>query len=67
MLDLLTPKQVADLLQIKTQTLEVWRSKHVGPAWIKLGVGKRSPIRYRLDDIEAYIKPYNATGSRAIK
>jgi len=54
--DLLTPKQVADLLQVKPDTLEAWRGKRVGPTWVKLGDGKRSPVRYRRQDIEDYLK-----------
>jgi hypothetical protein len=54
--DLLTPQQVADLLQIKTDTLEAWRGKRTGPPWIKLGEGKRSPVRYRRADVESYLK-----------
>jgi hypothetical protein len=56
MSDLLTPKQVADLLQVKTDTLEAWRGKRIGPAWIKLGDGKRSPVRYQRSDVETYLK-----------
>lgn len=58
--DLLTPQQVADLLQVKTDTLEAWRGKRQGPAWIKLGDGKRSPVRYRRADIETYLKERQA-------
>jgi predicted DNA-binding transcriptional regulator AlpA len=58
--DLLTPQQVADLLQVKTDTLEAWRGKRTGPAWIKLGDGKRSPVRYRKADIDAYLKARSA-------
>lgn len=58
--DLLTPQQVADLLQVKTDTLEAWRGKRVGPAFIKLGDGKRSPVRYRKADIETYLKARQA-------
>jgi Helix-turn-helix domain len=54
--DLLTPQQVADLLQVKTDTLEAWRGKRIGPTWLKLGDSKRSPVRYRRADVEAYLK-----------
>lgn len=54
--DLLTPTQVADLLQVKIDTLEAWRGKRIGPAWIKLGEGKRSPVRYRRADVDSYLK-----------
>ena len=54
--DLLTPQQVADLLQVKTDTLEAWRGKRIGPSWLKLGDSKRSPVRYRRADVDAYLK-----------
>jgi len=54
--DLLTPQQVADLLQVKTDTLEAWRGKRIGPPWLKLGDSKRSPVRYRRADVEAFLK-----------
>ena len=54
--DLLTPKQVADLLQVKPDTLEAWRGKRVGPAWMKLGDSKRSPVRYSRQAIDDYLK-----------
>jgi len=54
--DLLTPQQVADLLQVKTDTLEAWRGKRIGPTWLKLGDSKRSPVRYRRADVDAYLK-----------
>ena len=54
--DILTPAQVSDILQVNTSTLEAWRGKRIGPAWIKLGEGKRSPVRYRKTDVEVYLK-----------
>jgi hypothetical protein len=54
--DLLTPQQVADILRIKKGTLEVWRAKRIGPAWIKLGDGKRSLVRYRKEVIDEYLR-----------
>lgn len=54
--DLLTPQQVADMLGVKTDTLEAWRGKRVGPAWVKLGDSKRSPVRYSRQAIESYLK-----------
>lgn len=54
--DLLTPRQVADLLQVEPDTLEAWRGKRVGPEWMKLGDSKRSPVRYRRQAIEDFLK-----------
>ena len=53
---LLTPKEVADLLKVTTDTLESWRAKRLGPAFIKLGEGKRSLVRYRRSALDEYLK-----------
>lgn len=34
---LMTPEQVAAMLKVKAKTLEVWRSRNRGPAYVKLG------------------------------
>lgn len=52
----LTPKEVAAMLKVSTDTLEGWRSKRTGPPWTRLGDGDRSPVRYRREDVEAYLK-----------
>lgn len=52
---LLTPKQVADLLQVTTDTLEAWRAKRQGPEFIKLGAGKRSPVRYPAQALDDFL------------
>ena len=44
------------MLRVSTDTLENWRAKRQGPAWTKLGEGKRAPVRYRRGDIEAFLK-----------
>jgi hypothetical protein len=50
----LTPDQLAARWSMSRLTLEVWRQKRKGPPWIRLGSGKGSGVRYRLNDIEAY-------------
>lgn len=57
---LLTPKEVADMLKVTTDTLESWRAKRLGPAFIKLGEGKRSPVRYRRSALDEYLKASEA-------
>lgn len=52
---LLTTDDVAELLGIAPATLTWWRSQKCGPPFVRLGRGKRSPIRYRLDAVEAFI------------
>jgi excisionase family DNA binding protein len=48
---LLTPAEVAERLRVSTRTLEFWRHQGRGPAFVR--VGKR--VRYRPDDVEAFI------------
>lgn len=47
----LTTAQAADFLNLSRFTLEKWRSRAVGPPYIKLG----ARVRYRLGDLEAYV------------
>lgn len=53
---LLTPKQVAELLQIHVGTLEAWRGRLEGPKWLKLGAGSRAPVRYKQADVDQYLR-----------
>jgi len=43
------------MLKVDPETLERWRGKRQGPTWIKLGNGRRSPVRYRMADIQAFL------------
>ncbi|WP_425487051.1 helix-turn-helix transcriptional regulator [Microvirga makkahensis] len=52
---LLTTEDVAAILGIAPATAIWWRSQRQGPQWMRLGRGKRAPIRYRPDAINAYI------------
>jgi hypothetical protein len=51
---LLTTKQLCERWQITQDTLRQWRVSENGPAYIKLGDGRAAPVRYKLEDIEAY-------------
>lgn len=44
--ELLTSAETAALLSIKTNTLEIWRNKGKGPAFVKLGEAPQAPVRY---------------------
>jgi hypothetical protein len=52
---LLTTEDVATLFGIAPATVVWWRSQKQGPTWVRLGRGKRAPIRYRPEAVEAYI------------
>jgi predicted DNA-binding transcriptional regulator AlpA len=49
---LLTPKELAERLGVKVNTLAGWRVGREGPIYIKVG----RLVRYRAGDIEAYLQ-----------
>lgn len=49
--EFLTPKQVADRLQLSEWTLSCWRSRGHGPKFRKVG----RLVRYKSDDLEAWM------------
>ena len=53
--DLLSSEQTAALLGVKRNTLEIWRCKGKGPAFIKMGEHPSSPIRYQRSRVMAWI------------
>ena len=57
----LTTAEVADILGVAPGTVENWRYKQEGPAYVKLGTKRSSLVRYRLADVLAYIDtlPYS--------
>lgn len=54
--DLLNPKEVADMLGVHYVTLATWRAKGGGPVFVKLGLGGKSPVRYRRGAVRAYLE-----------
>jgi hypothetical protein len=52
---LLSTKEAAHILGIPDGTLRQWRCLGVGPTYIKLGDGKKSIVRYAVQDVEQYI------------
>jgi len=50
---ILKPKEAAAYLKVQPGTLKTWRWSGNGPRFIR--VGKKS-IRYRLEDLEAFIQ-----------
>jgi len=52
---LLTTEEIGALLRVAPATVIWWRSQKQGPAWVRLGRGKRAPIRYRPEALENYI------------
>ena len=48
---LTTPTELATKVKVSTRTLQDWRSKGVGPKWIKVG----KVVRYRASDVAAWL------------
>ena len=62
----LTADQVAKIMAVKTSLLSNWRVKGGGPAYVKLGLGKKSLIRYPLhgrQGLIAYMESRTRTSS----
>ena len=53
---LIDPRTAADLLGVSYDTLSKWRTRGTGPKYVKLGRGRTAVIRYRREDVEAYIE-----------
>lgn len=51
---MLTPKELCERWSIAGNTLRKWRTAGIGPAYIKLGDGRNSEVRYRLEDVEKF-------------
>jgi predicted DNA-binding transcriptional regulator AlpA len=49
---LLTPDEVAALLQKPVRTLGQWRYQKLGPRYLRTG----REVRYRPEDVEAWVK-----------
>jgi excisionase family DNA binding protein len=58
---LLTIAEVAELLGVSERTLETWRYRGRGPAFIRVG---KKVVRYRLSDVEAFLEA-NRQGAEA--
>ena len=53
--DLLTAREVAELLGISIPTLARWRQTGAGPRFLKLGGRRENIVRYRQADIAAFL------------
>ena len=54
--DLMTSAAVSALLGIKPNTLEIWRTKGHGPAFLKLGTAPQAPVRYLRSKVVAWLE-----------
>lgn len=53
--ELLKESQVAQRLGVSMPTLRSWRCRGIGPDFVKMGAGKKAPVRYSASDIESFI------------
>lgn len=60
---LLTEADIAVMLALKVRTIRSWRERGFGPKFIKFGSADKSPVRYRQEDVQAWIEA-QATGGR---
>ena len=56
MSQMLTPKELCERWKVADNTLRKWRVANTGPSYIKLGEGRNSEGRYRIEDVEAFEK-----------
>lgn len=65
---LLTNRQVAELLGISPTTLEIWRCRGKGPAFVKYGARGQSPVRYRLSVVMQWMgdNSYSSTSAHTV-
>ena len=61
---LMTSKELANRLGITESTVEWWRSQKQGPKFIRLGRGKRAPIRYEEQAVGEYLREMKAATER---
>ena len=52
---LLNTEQAAAMLGYKKITLAVWRTKGKGPPFLKMDPAKAGAVRYRSDDLKAWL------------
>lgn len=65
---LLTTEEVAELLQVSPELVRQWRSRGEGPRSYKLSPGRSGTVRYRREDVDAWLRtrwvpPATAGGS----
>lgn len=52
---LLKDAEVAMRLGVSMPTLRSWRCRGIGPNFVKMGAGKKAPVRYSASDIQQFI------------
>jgi hypothetical protein len=50
-LGILSEDELAEALDVKPKTLQVWRVEGIGPSWVKAGKG----VFYRVEDVVRWL------------
>jgi hypothetical protein len=53
-MSMLTTNELAARWKLNPKSLSNWRSKGIGPVYVKLGEGRSCKIVYRVEDIQAF-------------
>lgn len=53
--DTVTRDQAADLLGCSAAALSDWACQGRGPKFVRLGIGKRSPVAYQIRALKAWL------------
>jgi predicted DNA-binding transcriptional regulator AlpA len=59
---LLKEDAAAELMDVSVRTLQAWRARQAGPAYVRVGRN----VRYRLRDIRSWIDANTVGGSSAV-
>lgn len=60
---LLNTPDAAAYLAVSAKSLERWRTEGCGPAFVKVGPGRRARVRYRKADLDAWIANQTCTST----
>lgn len=55
--------ELAAILRTSPRTIQGWRVRGGGPRFVKLSRGQRSPVRYRLNDVHAWLEAQTRTST----
>jgi hypothetical protein len=53
---MLTERELAGMLALTVGAIRKWRTVGYGPPAIKIGEGRRGAVRYRYEDVMAFIE-----------
>lgn len=52
----------AVILGVAVRTMRQWRYTRQGPTWLKLGPGRMAAVRYRVSDLERFLRDSTVGG-----